>query len=81
MSRLNTPKPIPKPRKVCRHCQDRYVGCHSSCQRYLDEKREIEADLMRQVKAYQGEREAERYTMLVCAKIKYAKKGAKKNGL
>lgn len=27
----------------CKNCQSRYIGCHSSCLRYIDEKQKISA--------------------------------------
>lgn len=27
---------------VCKNCQDRFDGCHSSCKRYLNAKREYD---------------------------------------
>lgn len=26
----------------CKNCQERYVGCHSTCKPYLDYKKQIE---------------------------------------
>lgn len=27
--------------RSCYQCKERYLGCHSSCERYLDEKKKL----------------------------------------
>lgn len=31
-----------KPQSTCRDCKDRYVGCHSKCERYIEYRKELE---------------------------------------
>lgn len=31
-------------RNVCQNCEDRYVGCHSHCDLYLDAKQEYDQE-------------------------------------
>ena len=30
--------------RCCMNCEERHVSCHANCERYLNEKREIEAE-------------------------------------
>lgn len=45
--------------KSCLNCEDRYIGCHATCERYLSEKEELEASKRQLREARQGFMEAE----------------------
>lgn len=36
----------------CHNCKDRFTGCHSSCQYYIDWRKEKDADNARKLKIY-----------------------------
>lgn len=59
---------IPFTQKSCMGCTDRTVGCHSTCERYKQDK-EIHEDI---VKRAGEDREADSYTMAYVCKYRNA---------
>lgn len=45
--------------KCCKDCQDRHIGCHGSCQRYLDEAKAANEERERRWKEKKGENAAD----------------------
>ena len=45
--------------RCCKDCQDRAVGCHSTCPKYIAYKKEIEA--IRKKRLLEGQAEAAEY--------------------
>ena len=49
--------------KCCRECSDRYVGCHSQCQKYVVNK---------VIKMYQNQKRLEEYEVGYSARLRNA---------
>lgn len=45
--------------ECCKDCRKRHIGCHGSCQRYLDEAKAANAERERLRKEKKGENEAD----------------------
>lgn len=45
------------PSTPCKECQERFVGCHSTCEKYAQMRREID-ELNAKKKKYESERSA-----------------------
>lgn len=55
----------------CRGCEERYVGCHSSCEKYIKAKEEIE-EAKRKERLY---KEHEGYVSETARRIKRERRG------
>lgn len=63
----------------CKDCTERHIGCHGSCQRYLDEVEAANAERERLRKQKKGENEADAVLHIAARKMwmRRAKKGRK----
>lgn len=61
----NTPRFFIKPKteSPCKDCVDRFVGCHSTCEMYIQFKKDGLAEFIERKNAYKGERNLEEYTI------------------
>lgn len=66
---------MPPPRFPCRDCTDRYVGCHSECEKYISARQNRTEVRKTVIKAYMDERIVEDYE--IKQRIK-SSKGVKK---
>mgnify|MGYP006934498513 CR=1 FL=1 len=61
----------------CKNCQDRYLNCHSNCEIYLEQRKELEAFKDKKSKEMGIEIEADRFKIKNCIATK-KKVGGKK---
>ena len=66
--------------KCCKDCTERHIGCHGSCQRYLDEVEVANAERERLRKEKKGQNEADAVLHLSARKVwmRRVKKGRKR---
>lgn len=55
--------------KCCKDCTERHIGCHGSCQRYLDEVEATNAERERLRKQKKGENEADAVLHIAARKM------------
>ena len=65
--------------KCCKDCAERHIGCHGSCQRYLDEAKDANAERERLRKQKKSQNEADAVLHIAARKMwmRRAKKGRK----
>lgn len=63
----------------CKDCTERHIGCHGSCQRYLDEAKAANAERERLRKEKKSQNEADAVLRIAARKMwmRRAKKGRK----
>ena len=61
----------------CKKCQDRHLNCHSYCETYLEQKKELEAFKDKKFKEKGKEIEVDRFKIKNCIATK-KKAGGKK---
>ena len=63
---------------VCFECQDRTVGCHGSCEKYLNGKKEFEAMAAAMREKYEQENMMDTYRTASIKRMKEKKKQGRK---
>lgn len=66
--------------KCCKNCTERHIGCHGSCQRYLEEAKAASEERERLRKEKKGQNEADAVLHLSARKVwmRRVKKGRKR---
>lgn len=54
----------------CKDCQNRYLNCHSSCEIYLEQRKELEAYKDKKSKEIEAEMDATRFKISKCLATK-----------
>jgi hypothetical protein len=54
----------------CKDCPDRFVGCHSTCEKYIQYKKEGREEWLKHRDDYIRQREIEEYTIMAKQKSK-----------
>lgn len=59
-----------KNKNYCKDCPDRYIGCHSMCERYKAFREELDELNEKIYKAKERERDIDRYEREMCERNK-----------
>lgn len=72
----NAPRPYLKVLRTapCKDCPDRFVGCHSTCEKYIQFKKDVRKDRQEHWGDYIREREIEEYVIIAMQKSKRRKR-------